>query len=80
MEGARAGRCVADGAEGFLHHRARGAAGQRRTAGTGTPQELFHNAQHPYTRALVNAMPRIEPGRARARRALMAEGVARTMV
>ena len=53
---------------------------QGRIVERGTPQELFYNAQHPYTRALVNAVPRIEPGRARARRALMAEGVARTMV
>ena len=53
---------------------------QGRIVERGTPQELFYNAQHPYTRALVNAVPRIEPGRARARRAPMAEGVARTMV
>jgi peptide/nickel transport system ATP-binding protein len=53
---------------------------QGRIVERGTPEELFHNAQHPYTRALVNAVPRIEPGRARARRALMAGGTARTMV
>ena len=53
---------------------------QGRIVERGTPQELFYNAQHPYTRALVNAMPRIEPGRARARRAPLAGGAARTMV
>ena len=46
----------------------------------GTPQELFHHAQHPYTRALVNAVPRIAPGLARARRALRAGGAAPAMV
>jgi len=34
----------------------------------GTPAQLFSDAQHPYTRALVAAVPRIAPGRARARR------------
>jgi peptide/nickel transport system ATP-binding protein len=34
----------------------------------GTPAQLFSDAQHPYTRALVAAAPRIAPGRARARR------------
>ena len=53
---------------------------QGRIVERGTPQELFHNAQHPYTRALLNAVPRIEPGRARARRAPLAGGAARTMV
>ncbi|ART54373.1 peptide ABC transporter ATP-binding protein [Acidovorax carolinensis] len=53
---------------------------QGRIVERGTPQQLFHHAQHPYTRALISAVPRIEPGRARARRALMAAGVARTMV
>ena len=53
---------------------------QGRIVERGTPQELFYNAQHPYTRALVNAVPRIEPGRARARRAPPAGGAARTMV
>ena len=41
---------------------------QGRIVERGTPQELFHNAQHPYTRALVNAVPQIAPGHARARR------------
>jgi len=53
---------------------------QGRIVERGTPQELFHHAQHPYTRALLNAVPRIEPGRARARRAPLAGGAARTMV
>ena len=34
----------------------------------GTPAQLFSDAQHPYTRALVAAVPQIAPGRARARR------------
>ena len=53
---------------------------QGRIVERGTPQELFHPAPPPYTRALLNAVPRIEPGRARARRALLAGGAARTMV
>ena len=53
---------------------------QGRIVERGTPQELFHNAPHPYTRALLNAVPRIEPGRARARRAPLAGSAARTMV
>ncbi|QIL69828.1 ATP-binding cassette domain-containing protein [Diaphorobacter sp. HDW4B] len=35
----------------------------------GTPAELFTHAQHPYTQALVQAVPQIAPGLARARRA-----------
>ena len=35
----------------------------------GTPGVLFHAAAHPYTRALLNAVPRAEPGAARRRRA-----------
>lgn len=34
----------------------------------GAPTELFRNAQHPYTRTLVAAVPQVQPGRARARR------------
>lgn len=34
----------------------------------GTPQQLFTQAQHPYTQALLNAVPQIAPGRARALR------------
>ena len=29
----------------------------------GTPQQLFRQAAHPYTRALLDAVPRAEPGR-----------------
>jgi len=47
---------------------------QGRIVERGTPEELLFNAQHPYTRALVSAVPRIEPGRARALRAEMAQG------
>ena len=53
---------------------------QGRIVERGTPQELLHHAQHPYTRALVNAMPRIAPGLARARRALRVGGTPHTMV
>ena len=35
----------------------------------GTPGVLFHAAAHPYTRALLDAVPRAEPGAARRRRA-----------
>lgn len=41
---------------------------QGRIVERGAPAQLFHDAQHPYTRALVAAVPRIAPGRARARR------------
>ena len=34
----------------------------------GTPEALFRNPQHAYTRTLVQAVPTIDPGRARARR------------
>ncbi|MNY79329.1 Glutathione import ATP-binding protein GsiA [compost metagenome] len=34
----------------------------------GAPAQLFAAPQHPYTRALVAAVPQIAPGRARARR------------
>nr|HRL55544.1 ATP-binding cassette domain-containing protein [Acidovorax temperans] len=43
----------------------------------GAPSDLFHHAQHPYTQALVAAVPHVQPGRARARRmavAAMASG------
>jgi peptide/nickel transport system ATP-binding protein len=35
----------------------------------GPPEQLFHAAAHPYTRALLDAVPRAEPGAARRRRA-----------
>ncbi len=34
----------------------------------GRPAALFHSAAHPYTRALLDAVPRAEPGAARRRR------------
>ena len=43
----------------------------------GAPSDLFLHAQHPYTQALVAAVPHVQPGRARARRmaaAAMASG------
>ena len=39
------------------------------TIAPGTPAELFTHAQHPYTQTLVQAVPQIAPGLARARRA-----------
>lgn len=41
---------------------------QGRIVERGAPAELFAHAQHPYTRSLVNAVPQVQPGRARARR------------
>ena len=34
---------------------------QGRVVEQGAPQTLFHNAAHPYTRALLDAVPRMEP-------------------
>ncbi len=34
---------------------------QGRVVEQGTPQTLFHHAAHPYTRALLDAVPRMEP-------------------
>ena len=45
---------------------------QGRIVERGSPAELFRNAQHPYTRSLVGAVPQVQPGRARARRAAAA--------
>lgn len=45
---------------------------QGRIVERGSPVELFRNAQHPYTRSLVGAVPQVQPGRARARRAAAA--------
>ena len=39
----------------------------------GSPAQLFRNAQHPYTQSLVGAVPQVQPGRARARRAAAAK-------
>lgn len=36
----------------------------------GSPQQLFSHAKHPYTQKLLNAVPQIAPGRARALRSL----------
>lgn len=41
----------------------------------GAPAQLFAAPQHPYTQALVGAVPRIAPGAARARRAAAAQRV-----
>ena len=46
---------------------------QGRIVEQGTPLTLFQNAAHPYTRALLNAVPRMEPkGPAQARRRTIA--------
>ena len=42
---------------------------QGRIVERGMPAELFTHAQHPYTQTLVQAVPQIAPGLARARRA-----------
>lgn len=42
---------------------------QGRIVERGTPARLFAHAEHPYTRALIAAVPQIAPGGARARRA-----------
>ena len=41
---------------------------QGRIVERGAPGDLFQNAQHPYTRTLVDAVPRITPGYTRVRR------------
>lgn len=41
---------------------------QGRIVERGSPEQLFANPRHPYTRTLVEAVPTIAPGRARARR------------
>ncbi len=48
---------------------------QGRIVERGSPAELFRNAQHPYTQTLVGAVPQVQPGRARARRAQAAAAV-----
>jgi peptide/nickel transport system ATP-binding protein len=49
---------------------------QGRIVERGSPAELFRNAQHPYTQSLVGAVPQVQPGRARARRAAAAAAMA----
>src|SRR5690606_32936405 len=46
---------------------------QGRIVEQGAPQQLFQHAQHPYTQRLLNAVPQIAPGRARADRQLRAQ-------
>lgn len=46
---------------------------QGRVVEHGTPQILFSQPQHPCTQALVDALPQIDPGRARRRQALRAD-------
>ena len=46
---------------------------QGRIVEQGTPQQLFTQAQHPYTQTLLNAVPQIAPGRARAMRKLRSQ-------
>ena len=50
---------------------------QGRIVERGSPGELFRNAQHPYTQSLVGAVPQVQPGRARARRAAAAAATAK---
>ena len=45
---------------------------QGRVVEQGSPETLFKAAAHPYTQALLDAVPRAEPGRVRARPALAA--------
>jgi len=42
---------------------------QGRIVERGAPETLFERAAHPYTRALLQAVPRLQPGAARTRRA-----------
>lgn len=43
---------------------------QGRVVEQGSPKQLFSHARHPYTQSLLNAVPQIAPGRARALRNL----------
>jgi ABC-type oligopeptide transport system ATPase subunit len=49
---------------------------QGRVVERGTPKQLFTQARHPYTQTLLNAVPQIAPGRARAMRSLRAKASA----
>ena len=49
---------------------------QGRVVERGTPKQLFTQARHPYTQSLLNAVPQIAPGRARAMRNLRAKASA----
>ena len=49
---------------------------QGRIVERGAPRQLFTHAQHPYTQKLLNAVPQIAPGRARAMRNLRAKASA----
>lgn len=46
---------------------------QGRVVEQGSPRQLFSHARHPYTQTLLNAVPQIAPGRARALRNLRAK-------
>ncbi|MBQ0131341.1 MAG: ABC transporter ATP-binding protein, partial [Comamonas sp.] len=46
---------------------------QGRIVERGAPRQLFDHARHPYTQTLLNAVPQIIPGRARAQRQLRAK-------
>ena len=46
----------------------------------GTPQQLFLHARHPSTQSLLNAVPQIAPGRARALRHLRAQASQQNLV
>ncbi|MDD2546287.1 MAG: ATP-binding cassette domain-containing protein [Burkholderiaceae bacterium] len=46
---------------------------QGRIVERGSPATLFHQPQHPYTQSLVAAVPQIQPGHARRRRAAAAQ-------
>jgi peptide/nickel transport system ATP-binding protein len=49
---------------------------QGRIVEQGAPDTLFQRAAHPYTRALMQAVPRVAPGVARAHRRLAAAPIA----
>ncbi|HSV53783.1 MAG TPA: ATP-binding cassette domain-containing protein [Burkholderiaceae bacterium] len=48
---------------------------QGRIVEQGPPEKLFHAAEHPYTQALLNAVPRPEPGRRQRRGQVLAQPV-----